>query len=107
MPLHPLVEPFDRAEVGGRGHILAHNHAERMRLLSLHIIGIGADIADMGESEGDDLPGKARISHDLLVTGHRGMEADFADRLALRAESAAPGDLPIGQYQYARRSFGR
>ena len=63
---------------------------------------IGADIADMGEGEGDDLPRVARIGHDLLIAGHRGVEADLADRLPLRAEAPAPDQGPVRQRQHAR-----
>ena len=41
---------------------------------------VGADIADMGKGEGDDLPGIGRIGQDFLIAGDRGVEADFADR---------------------------
>jgi hypothetical protein len=44
--------------------------------------GIGADIADMGKGEVDDLTGIGGVGHDLLIAGHRGVEADLAHRLA-------------------------
>jgi hypothetical protein len=68
---------------------------------------IGADIADVGEGEIDDLPRIGGIGHHLLISGHRGVEAKLADRLALRPEAAAPDHCPVGQYQYARRSLRR
>ena len=44
------------AEIGRRRHRLAHQAAERMRFGSFDILFIGADIADVREGEGDDLP---------------------------------------------------
>ena len=78
------------AEAGRLGHVLAHDAAERERVGRLNILGVGADITDMRKGEGDDLAGVGRIGHHLLITGHRGVEADLADRLALRAEAAPP-----------------
>ena len=94
--LEPGIERLDVAEVGRRRHILAHDTAQSPRRRALHVLGIGADIADMGEGKGDDLPGEARVGHDLLIAGHRGVEAQLAHRIALRAESAAEDDGAIG-----------
>src|SRR3546814_4894451 len=63
-------------------------------------------IADMGKGEVDDLPGIARVSHDLLIAGHRRVEADLANRLANRAEAASEQDSAVSKDQYPRRSFG-
>src|SRR3546814_5866332 len=77
-----------------------------MGRVSLHILKIGADIADMGKGEVDDLPGIARVSHDLLKAGHRRVEADLANRLANRAEAASEQDGAGSKDQYPRRPFG-
>ena len=60
---------------------------------------VGADIADVGEREGDDLPGIGGISEDLLVAGHRGVEADFPDRMPARTEAGAFEHGTVGQHQ--------
>ena len=69
------------------------HHAARARrrreIDGLDVLVIGADIADMGKREGDDLPRIGRIGEDLLIAGHRGIEADLADRVAGRAEANA------------------
>ena len=78
-----------------------------MRAVRLDILGVGADIADMREGEIDDLPGIAGVRHHFLIAGHRGVEADFANRAALCAKAPAPDHLPRRQNQYACRSRGR
>ena len=62
---------------------------ERGHVDRLDVLVVGADIADMGEGEGDDLAGVGGVGEDLLVAGHRGVEADLARRVADRADAAA------------------
>ena len=80
--LQPVVERLGRPPVGGLGDVAAQHHAARGGIDALDVLEIGADIADMGEGEGDDLPGIGGIGDDLLVAGHRGVEADLAHRVA-------------------------
>jgi hypothetical protein len=77
-----------------------------MRLARLDVLVIGADIADVREGEGDDLPRVARVGHHLLVAGHRGVEAQLADRLALGAEAPAPDRPAVGEHHDSRRALG-
>src|SRR5689334_10056738 len=53
----------------------------------------------MREGEGDDLPGIGRVGEDFLVARHRGVEADFADRVSGRAQPEAFQHGPVGQHQ--------
>jgi len=71
----------------------------RRQVDGFDVVLVGADIADMRESEGDDLPGIGGIGEDLLVAGHRGVEADFADGMAGGAEARS---LEHGTEQRAR-----
>ena len=84
--LQPLVEMAGGAEVRRLGDVGAHDDAARARrrrhVDGLDVFVVGADVADMREGEGDDLPGIGRIGEDFLIAGHRGVEADLADRLA-------------------------
>ena len=100
--LQPVVERLGRPPVGRLGDVAAQHHAARGGVDALDVLEIGADIADMGEGEGDDLPGIGGIGDDLLVAGHRGVEADLADRVAGRADALAPKDRAIGQHQRGR-----
>ena len=82
--LEPLVEVPRRPVVRGVGDVGAQDDAARARrrrhVDGLDVLLVGADIADVGKREGDDLPGIGGIGQDLLVSGHGGVEADFADR---------------------------
>ena len=98
----PGIEMLDRAPVGRVGDIGAQHAAACGRGCRLDILGIRADIADMGEGEGDDLPGIGRVGHDFLIAGQRGVEADLADGSAGGADTAAPEHLPIRQHQMRR-----
>ena len=69
-----------------------------MRFARLDVLVIGADIADMREGEGDHLLRVARVGHHLLVAGHRGVEAQLADRLPFRAEALAPHRAAVGEH---------
>ena len=96
-----------RAIVGGLGdrrpeHAAAHA-GRRREARGLDVLIIGADIADMRKGEGDDLPGIRRIGQDLLIAGHGGVEADFADRYAGRARAIALDDSAVGKHEQRRR----
>ena len=97
----PLVEMTTRAIVGRLGYGGLDDAAPDARgggeVDRLDVVLIGADIADMREGEGDDLAGIGGIGEDLLIAGHRGIEADFAHRLAFGTESLAFDDQTVGQ----------
>ena len=59
----------------------------------------------MREGEGDDLAGIAGIGQDLLIPGHRGIEAYLADRGARGTQSSAPQHRPVGKNQNGGRTF--
>ena len=99
----PLVEMLRRAIVRGIGDGGAQDHAPRARrrrhVHRFDVLVVGADVADMREGEGDELAGIGGIGENLLVTGHRGVEADFADRLSFRAEAKTFEHGAIGQHE--------
>jgi hypothetical protein len=102
----PGVEALRGAPVRRAGDLGAQHAAARGRGDGLDVFGIGADIADMGEGEIDDLAGIGRVGHDLLVAGNRGVEADFANRLARGAKALAPENCPVSQNQCRRDARG-
>src|SRR5664279_1507187 len=77
--------------------------SRRRHIDGLDVVFVGADIADMREGEGDDLPGVRRIGEDLLIAGHGGIEADLADRVAYGAQALALQHGSVGQHQKRRR----
>ncbi len=103
---HPAREILGRAEVGRHRHRLAHETAQRMRLARFDIFLIGPDIADVGKGERHHLPRVAGVGHDLLITGHRGVEAQFADRRPFGAKAPAPHGAPVGENDHAGCAVG-
>ena len=94
---------FGGAVVRGIGDRGAQDHAARARrrrhVHRLDVFVVGADIADMREGEGDELPGIGGIGEDLLVAGHRGVEADLADGVAFRAEAKTLQHGTVGKHE--------
>ena len=78
-PLHQIARG---APVRRFGRVPFHDQAGGNRIGRLVIFGGDADVADMREGEGHDLPGIGRIGHDFLIAGHRGVEDQFCHRLA-------------------------
>ncbi|MGC3980833.1 MAG: hypothetical protein QM808_06215 [Steroidobacteraceae bacterium] len=92
MPLAASQSPNVRSarKLEGCGHFLAHDAADRAIGPRIRVFVVDADIADMREGESNDLPRVARVGHHFLISGHGGVEADFADCLADGAEALAP-----------------
>jgi hypothetical protein len=107
--LEPGVEPFDRPVVRGVGDVGAQHAAtdagERGHVDGLDVLVIGADIADMGEGEGDDLAGIGGVGQDLLVAGHGGVEADLAGGVTDGADAAALEARAVREDQRAVAGF--
>ena len=100
----PVDEFVAGAEIGMRGDFLPHDAAQRAEAAALVVFLVRADIADMRESEGDDLAVIARIGQHFLIAGHRGVEADLAHRRSRGAEALAPDSGPIRQHEDAGRA---
>ena len=75
----------------------------------LDVLGVDADIADMREGEGDDLPGIGRVGQRLLVAGHAGVEADLAAPavVGMGAEAAPPEHGAVAQHEGGGGAGGR
>src|SRR5258707_576114 len=67
------------------------------------VVLVGADIADVRKSEGDDLPRIGRIGEDLLVAGHRRVEADLAHRMAGGTEAETFKHRAIREHEQRSR----
>ncbi len=105
--LEPGIELFGSAVVGWIGDVgLEHDAAdagESGHVHRLDVFVVGADIADMGEGEGDDLAGIGGVGQDLLVAGHGGVEAHFAGSVADGTDAAALEAGPVRQDQKCGR----
>ena len=105
--LQPVIEVAGGAIVRRRGDVGMQDDAAgagpRRHVDALDVFVVGADIADMREGEGDDLPGIGRVGEDFLIAGHGGIEADLADRGAGGAEAEAFQNRAVRQDQKRRR----
>ena len=95
----PVIEMARGAEVGGLGDIGPEHQPARRRLGRFQVLRVGADVADMGKGEGDDLAGVGGVRKDFLIAGHRCIEADFADALPLGADAVPPEYCAVGENQ--------
>jgi hypothetical protein len=100
----PVIERLGRAPARGLGDIGGEDQAAGRRGDRLQIVAIGADIADMGKGESDDLAGITGIGEDLLIAGHGGVEADLAHGRTRGADAAALQHGAVGQHQNAGRN---
>jgi hypothetical protein len=86
-------------------------HDERfdVRAGGLFVVEIGADIADVGISEADDLARVTGVGENFLVAGEAGVENNFAAAARDGARSAAVKDAPVFERQNcgAMRNFGQ
>jgi hypothetical protein len=67
----------------------------------LQVLGVGPDVANVGEGEGDDLRHVGGVGQDLLIAGHGGVEADLADRMAQRPVAIALQHRAVGERDHA------
>ncbi len=78
---------------------LAHDEALREHAARLHVGAVDAVVADVRHRHRDDLAGVARVGQDLLVAGHRGVEAQLAGGLAVRTARDAGKDGAVLERQ--------
>ncbi len=90
---------LDGAVIRRVADVGTQDEATRRRVRRLDILAIGADIADMRKGEIDDLAGIGGIGQDLLIAGHRGIEADLAERRAVRADATSPPHAAVAEHQ--------
>ena len=72
-----VVKTFLAPPVAGSGQVAYHEPREE-EAAAFDILGVHAVVADFGGGEDDELPGIRRVSQDLLVARHAGVEDDFA-----------------------------
>ncbi len=72
----------------------------RCGFAALDVLGVDAVVADLRVGHRDDLAAIAGIGEDLLVAGHRGVEADLAVDFARGAERGAGEDGSVFQSEF-------
>ena len=107
MTLEPDIEMLGAAVIRWIGDASLYDHSACGRGSGLDVLEVRADIADMGEGEADDLGGVGGVCQDLLIAGHGGVEAHFADGLSYRAEAEALEHSAVGENKRARDSLSR
>jgi hypothetical protein len=105
----PLVEVAAGAMVGRIGDGGVEDHAacagRRRHADGLDVLLVGSHVSDVWKREGDDLARIGGIGQDFFVSGHGGIEAHLADRMAGRAQAEALDHGAVRQHQ-ERGGFG-
>ena len=86
--LEICLRGFAGAPVGRKLRKFADDQRFDVGLAGFLVVEIGADVADVGIREADDLPGIAGIGEYFLVTGEAGIENDFAATTGASARRA-------------------
>ena len=102
MPVQIEMRRFRRSPVRGDLREFAHHQRLDVRLGRFLVVEVGADVADMGIGQTNDLAGIARIGENFLITGEAGIENDFAAAARDRAGRAAVKDAPVLERQDCR-----
>jgi len=84
-----------RAKAGSKNRQIPDNQTGGLDPARFHIFGIDAGIADMRIGQRDDLAAIARIGEDFLITGDRGIEHHFADRMTGRTNRKTLENRPV------------
>jgi len=80
-------------DVGNCDHVVCG------KKVGFHIHGRGAGVADVRRRQGDDLTGIGRITEDLLIAGHGGIEDDFTDGHAVNTNGDAVKRGAVGEHE--------
>jgi len=98
------------AEIRIADRQVADNQPGRVYARRLDVFGIDADIADMRIGQGNDLARIAWVGQDFLVTGHRGIEHDLANRMAGGTDRIATKNRAVSERKQGgrkRRQHGK
>ena len=64
------------------------------------VFGRDAGVADVGIGQRDDLAGVGRVGQDFLIARHRGIENDFAGRVACSSDRTAAEHRAVRERQH-------
>ena len=97
-----LLEGLATSPIAGGPTGFLHDEAGQPRLSRFHIFGVDAVVSDVRIRHCHHLPTIRGIGHNLLITGHRGVENHFPRRFAGSAEGSALKDGSIGEGENRR-----
>jgi len=93
--LQILLRGFAGAPVGGDGGKFADDQRLDVGVRGFFVQAVGADVADVGIGEADDLAGVTGVGENFLVSGERGIENDFAAAARAGAGGTALKYAPV------------
>jgi hypothetical protein len=105
MALQILLRRLTRAPVRCQGRKFADNQPFDVGFPRFLIVAIGADVADVGIREANNLTGVARIGENFLVAREAGIKNDFAAAARASARRAAVKDSSVLERE-SRATFG-
>ena len=91
----------------GNHRTISNDETGCVNLRRFHVIAVATGISDVGVGQRNQLPTIGWIRQDFLVTGHRRIEHDFADRFALSADGNAAEYGSVLQSQNSGRTQQR
>ena len=83
------------------------NQTRSVNGIAFHVLRINADIADVRAGKRHELARVGGIREDFLITRHRGVEDNFANRKTCRTGTFTLKDRAVGQYERRLRSSFR
>src|SRR4051794_21153172 len=100
--LQIVAEALLRAEVALRSAVLTYDEAGELRPMAFDVLGIDAVITNLRVGHRDNLPAVAGIREDLLVAGHRRIEANFAVDFATGADGCPCKNSSVFERKFCR-----
>ncbi len=86
MVFEEFAERSFRTKIAVHPAVLADNKPSKVRPAAFEVVLVDAVVADLWVGHRDDLAAVAGVGEDLLIAGHRGVEADLAIDLAIDAD---------------------
>ena len=95
-----LVQLAIGAEIARPAALLANDEPGQVRLVAFDVLGVDAVVADLRIGHRDNLATIARIGKDLLISGHRRVEADFTVNFAICSKRLAGKYCAVFQSEF-------
>ena len=93
------MRSFGRSPIRSDLRKFEHHKRFDVGFASFLVVGIRADVPNVGISQANDLPGVAGVGENFLIAGEAGIENDFAAAARDRAGRAAIKYAPVLERQ--------